>query len=39
LIVSADPETGGTIQVVGVTVEKAQYIDLEQEAQRLLMHE
>ncbi|HET7539256.1 MAG TPA: arylsulfatase [Polyangiaceae bacterium] len=29
--------TGGVIQFVGVTVEKAQYLDLEHEAQRLLM--
>jgi arylsulfatase len=27
---------GGTIQVVGVTVEKAQYLDLEKEAKRLM---
>jgi arylsulfatase len=30
---------GGTIQFVGVTVEKAQYVDLEQEAQRVLMRQ
>jgi len=30
---------GGTIQFVGVTVEKAQYADLEQEAQRMLMRQ
>ena len=28
---------GGTIQAVGVTVEKAQYLDLEHEAQRALV--
>jgi len=31
--------SGGKIDFVGVTVEKAQYLDLEQEAQRALMHE
>ena len=31
--------SGGKIDFVGVTVEKAQYLDLEQEAQRVLMHE
>ncbi|HTO92699.1 MAG TPA: hypothetical protein VMJ70_16325, partial [Candidatus Sulfotelmatobacter sp.] len=30
---------GGTIQVVGVTVEKAAYLDLEQEAKRVMMGE
>jgi arylsulfatase len=30
---------GGTIQFVGVTVEKTQYADLEQEAQRVLMRQ
>jgi hypothetical protein len=29
--------TGGTIFLVGVTVEKAQFLDLQKEAQRLLM--
>jgi hypothetical protein len=29
--------TGGTIQAVGVTVEKAAYADLEKEAQRAMM--
>jgi arylsulfatase len=35
------PDTfkGGTIFVVGVTVEKAQYEDLQAEAKRALMHE
>jgi arylsulfatase len=31
--------SGGKIDVVGVTIEKAQYIDLEEEARRVLMHE
>jgi hypothetical protein len=30
---------GGTIQAVGVTVEKAVYVDLEKEAQRAMMRD